>query len=140
MDMRVLAAVAPFDRTAQRLGAARLDGLHQAIEAKEGVKIEGETQTFATITIQNYFRMYEKLAGMTGTAETEAPEFYKIYKLKVAVIPTNEAVRRVRGGIAEAFARLTDMPLQPGAWTERELNLAAALRDKYAGKAWTRRT
>ncbi|MCX5895069.1 MAG: preprotein translocase subunit SecA, partial [Proteobacteria bacterium] len=71
------------------------DGLHQAIEAKEGVRIEGETQTFATITIQNYFRMYEKLAGMTGTAETEAPEFFKIYKLKVAVIPTNEAVRRV---------------------------------------------
>ena len=71
------------------------DGLHQAIEAKEGVRIEGETQTFATITIQNYFRMFEKLAGMTGTAETEAPEFLKIYKLKVAVIPTNEAVRRV---------------------------------------------
>ncbi len=57
-----------------------------------------------------------------------------------AAQPFNEAVRRVRGGIAEAFARLTDMPLQPGAWTERELNLAAALRDKYAGKAWTRRT
>ena len=71
------------------------DGLHQAIEAKEGVQIEGETQTFATITIQNYFRMYEKLSGMTGTAETEAPEFFKIYKLKVVVIPTNEAVRRV---------------------------------------------
>ena len=72
------------------------DGLHQAIEAKEGVKIEGETQTFATITIQNYFRMYEKLAGMTGTAETEAPEFLKIYKLKVVVIPTNKPVRRDR--------------------------------------------
>ena len=71
------------------------DGLHQAIEAKEGVRIEGETQTFATITIQNYFRMYEKIAGMTGTAETEASEFFKIYKLKVVVIPTNEAVRRV---------------------------------------------
>ncbi len=71
------------------------DGLHQAIEAKEGVKIEGETQTFATITIQNYFRMYDKIAGMTGTAETESPEFFKIYKLKVVVIPTNEAVRRV---------------------------------------------
>ena len=71
------------------------DGLHQAIEAKEGVRIEGETQTFATITIQNYFRMYEKLSGMTGTAETEAPEFLKIYTLKVAVMPTNEAVRRV---------------------------------------------
>ncbi len=66
------------------------DGLHQAIEAKEGVKIEAETQTLATITLQNYFRMYEKLAGMTGTAETEAPEFWEIYKLDVAVIPTNQ--------------------------------------------------
>lgn len=71
------------------------DGLHQAIEAKEAVKIEGETQTFAAITIQNYFRMYQKLAGMTGTAETEAPEFLKIYKLKVLVIPTNKPVRRI---------------------------------------------
>jgi len=71
------------------------DGLHQALEAKEGVTIEGETQTLATITIQNYFRLYEKLAGMTGTAETEAPEFMKIYKLDVVVIPTNEPVRRV---------------------------------------------
>jgi preprotein translocase subunit SecA len=71
------------------------DGLHQALEAKEGVKIEGETQTLATITLQNYFRMYQKLAGMTGTAETEAEELHKIYKLDVQVIPTNEAVRRV---------------------------------------------
>lgn len=71
------------------------DGLHQALEAKEGVRIEGETQTFAAITIQNYFRMYAKLAGMTGTAETEAPEFLKIYKLKVVVIPTNKPVRRI---------------------------------------------
>lgn len=71
------------------------DGLHQALEAKENVKIEGETQTLATITIQNYFRLYEKLAGMTGTAETEAPEFMKIYKLDVVVIPTNEPVRRI---------------------------------------------
>ena len=70
------------------------DGLHQAIEAKEDVRIEGETQTFAAITIQNYFRMYEKLSGMTGTAETEAPEFLKIYKLTVIVIPTNQPVRR----------------------------------------------
>ncbi|MBI5836610.1 MAG: preprotein translocase subunit SecA [Candidatus Eisenbacteria bacterium] len=66
------------------------DGLHSAIEAKEGVRIEGETQTFATITLQNYFRMYGKLAGMTGTAETEAPEFFDIYKLDCAVIPTNK--------------------------------------------------
>lgn len=71
------------------------DGLHQAVEAKEGVKIEGETQTLATITIQNYFRMYEKLAGMTGTAETEAGEFSQIYGLDVVVIPTNRPVRRV---------------------------------------------
>src|SRR4051812_46942723 len=70
------------------------DGLHQAIEAKEGVKIERENQTLATITFQNYFRMYKKLAGMTGTAETEAPEFYKIYKLDVTAIPTNRAMIR----------------------------------------------
>lgn len=70
------------------------DGLHQAIEAKENVKIEGETQTMATITIQNYFRLYKKLAGMTGTAETEASEFYEIYKLDVVVIPTNRPVCR----------------------------------------------
>ncbi len=71
------------------------DGLHQAIEAKEGVYIEGETQTLATITLQNFFRMYEKLAGMTGTAETEAREFWEIYKLDVSVIPTNKpAVRK----------------------------------------------
>jgi preprotein translocase subunit SecA len=71
------------------------DGLHQAIEAKEGVKVEGETQTLATITIQNYFRLYEKLAGMTGTAETEANEFWFTYKRDVIVIPTNQPVRRV---------------------------------------------
>jgi preprotein translocase subunit SecA len=73
------------------------DGLHQAVEAKEGVKIERETQTLATITIQNYFRMYDKLSGMTGTAETEADEFHEIYKLDVVVIPTNRPVRRVDG-------------------------------------------
>jgi preprotein translocase subunit SecA len=71
------------------------DGLHQAIEAKEGVKIERENQTLATITFQNYFRMYKKLAGMTGTAETEAPEFDKIYRLEVVVIPTNRTLLRV---------------------------------------------
>lgn len=71
------------------------DGLHQALEAKEGVEIERETQTYATITIQNYFRLYEKLAGMTGTAETEAGEFWQIYKLEVLVIPTNANVRRL---------------------------------------------
>jgi preprotein translocase subunit SecA len=70
------------------------DGLHQAVEAKEGVQIDRETQTLATITIQNYFRLYHKLAGMTGTAETEANEFHDIYKLDVAVIPTNRPVIR----------------------------------------------
>ncbi len=71
------------------------DGLHQAVEAKENVKVEGATQTFATITLQNYFRMYNKLAGMTGTAETEAGEFWNIYKLDVVVIPTNKPIARV---------------------------------------------
>ena len=71
------------------------DGLHQAIEAKEHVKVEAATQTFATITLQNYFRMYHKLAGMTGTAETEAGEFWDIYKLDVVVIPTNRPVIRI---------------------------------------------
>ncbi|MFM2135102.1 MAG: hypothetical protein RL021_502, partial [Bacteroidota bacterium] len=70
------------------------DGLHQAIEAKENVKVEASTQTYATITLQNYFRMYHKLAGMTGTAETEAQEFWTIYKLDVVVIPTNRAILR----------------------------------------------
>ena len=71
------------------------DGLHQAVEAKEGVKIERENQTLATITFQNYFRMYKKLAGMTGTADTEAPEFDKIYKLEVVAIPTNRTLIRI---------------------------------------------
>ena len=70
------------------------DGLHQAVEAKENVKVEAATQTFATVTLQNYFRMYHKLAGMTGTAETEAGEFWDIYKLDVVVIPTNRPVIR----------------------------------------------
>ena len=68
------------------------EGLHQAIEAKENVKVEAATQTFATITLQNYFRMYHKLAGMTGTAETEAGELWNIYKLDVVVIPTHRKV------------------------------------------------
>jgi preprotein translocase subunit SecA len=70
------------------------DGLHQAVEAKEGVKIERENQTLATVTFQNYFRMYKKLSGMTGTAETEAPEFDKIYKLEVVAVPTNKSLIR----------------------------------------------
>ncbi|MSR05583.1 MAG: preprotein translocase subunit SecA [Gemmatimonadetes bacterium] len=73
------------------------DGLHQAIEAKEGVVVREETQTLATITIQNYFRMYDKLSGMTGTAETEETEFFQIYGLEVMVIPTNRPVRRIDG-------------------------------------------
>ena len=72
------------------------DGLHQAVEAKEGVQIDRETQTLATITIQNYFRLYQKLAGMTGTAETEAAEFHDIYKLDVNVDPDEPAVSRAR--------------------------------------------
>lgn len=71
------------------------DGLHQAVEAKETVQVKGETQTLATITIQNYFRMYDKLAGMTGTAETEEQEFFTIYGLEVSVIPTNRPIKRV---------------------------------------------
>ena len=70
------------------------DGLHQAIEAKEGVKVQAATQTYATITLQNYFRMYDKLAGMTGTAETEAEEFHKIYDMDVVVVPTNRPIDR----------------------------------------------
>src|SRR5690606_15487905 len=71
------------------------EGLHQAIEAKEGVEIKAENQTLATITLQNYFRLYEKLAGMTGTAETEAAEFHQTYKLGVVPIPTNRPMIRV---------------------------------------------
>ena len=78
----------------QMAGRRWSDGLHQAVEAKEGVEIKGETQTLATITIQNYFRMYDKLAGMTGTAETEETEFHQIYKLDVFVIPTNRPIIR----------------------------------------------
>ena len=71
------------------------DGLHQAVEAKENAKVEAATQTYATITLQNYFRMYKKLSGMTGTAETEAGELWNIYKLDVVVIPTNKPIARV---------------------------------------------
>src|SRR5690606_23921909 len=70
------------------------DGLHQAIESKESVKVEAATQTYATVTLQNYFRMYHKLAGMTGTAETEASELWDIYKLEVMMIPTNKPIMR----------------------------------------------
>lgn len=84
------------ENTGRKMAGRRWsDGLHQAVEAKEGVTIEGETQTYATITIQNYFRLYEKLGGMTGTAETEAAEFHDIYKLEVLVVPTNRPIARV---------------------------------------------
>lgn len=84
------------ENTGRKMSGRRWsDGLHQAVEAKEGVTIEGETQTYATITIQNYFRLYEKLGGMTGTAETEAAEFLDIYKLEVLVVPTNRPIARL---------------------------------------------
>src|SRR5437588_13107526 len=80
------------------IGRQWSDGLHQAVEAKharDGVKIKEETQTLATITLQNYFKLYKKLAGMTGTAMTEANEFWKIYKLDVVAIPTNKPLHRI---------------------------------------------
>ncbi len=79
------------------------EGLHQALEAKENVKIERENQTLATVTFQNYFRMYKKLAGMTGTADTEAVEFKKIYNLDVLVIPTNRSL--IRNNYADVVYR-----------------------------------
>ncbi len=84
------------ENTGRKMSGRRWsDGLHQAVEAKENVTIEGETQTYATITIQNYFRLYEKIGGMTGTAETEAAEFHDIYKTDVMIIPTNRPIARV---------------------------------------------
>jgi preprotein translocase subunit SecA len=77
------------------------EGLHQAIEAKENVPIQQESKTWATISLQNYFRMYEKLAGMTGTAATEAEEFHKIYKLDVVIVPTNK--QNVRQDFGDAI-------------------------------------
>ena len=77
------------------IGRQWSDGLHQAVEAKERVKIKEENQTLATITLQNFFKLYKKLAGMTGTAMTEATEFYKVYKLDVIAIPTNQPLMRV---------------------------------------------
>ena len=75
------------------------DGLHQAVEAKEGVEIQAESQTLASTTFQNYFRLYDRLSGMTGTADTEAFEFRQIYGLDVVVIPTNVPVKRTEGTI-----------------------------------------
>ena len=89
-------AVKIVDESTGRMmeGRRYSDGLHQALEAKENVKVGDITQTYATVTLQNYFRMYHKLAGMTGTAETEAKEFWDIYKLDVVVIPTNRPIVR----------------------------------------------
>ena len=98
------------------------EGLHQAVEAKEGVRVKGETQTMATITIQNYFRMYEKLAGMTGTAETEETEFFEIYKLEVAVIPTNRDGHPRR----PARPRLQDAPREVQRHRRRDAPAARA--------------
>jgi preprotein translocase subunit SecA len=96
------------------------DGLHQAVEAKEGVKIESESQTFATITFQNYFRMYEKLSGMTGTADTEAAEFEKIYNLQVNVIPTNRPM--IREDLADLVYRTEREKFQAIVDEIKELN------------------
>jgi preprotein translocase subunit SecA len=96
------------------------DGLHQAVEAKEGVKIERENQTLATITFQNYFRMYKKLGGMTGTAETEAAEFYKTYKLEVTVIPTNRPM--IRKEYSDVVYRTEEEKFRNAAKFIKELN------------------
>jgi preprotein translocase subunit SecA len=121
------------------------DGLHQAIEAKEGVKIERENQTLATITFQNYFRMFKKLSGMTGTAETEAAEFDKIYKLEVAVIPTNKQMLRLENpdvvfrtekekyfAVADEIQKLTEsgQPVLVGTTSVEKSERLSALLDK----------
>lgn len=96
------------------------DGLHQALEAKESVKIENENQTLATITFQNYFRMYEKLAGMTGTADTEAAEFHKIYKLEVVIIPTN--LPMIREDFSDLIYKTEDEKFEAAISEIRELH------------------
>jgi preprotein translocase subunit SecA len=121
------------------------DGLHQAIEAKEGVKIERENQTLATITFQNYFRMFKKLSGMTGTAETEAAEFDKIYKLEVTVIPTNKQMLRLENpdvvfrtekekyfAVADEIQKLTEkgQPVLVGTTSVEKSERLSALLDK----------
>ena len=113
------------------------DGLHQAVEAKEGVKIERENQTLATITFQNYFRMYKKLSGMTGTAETEAPEFHKIYKLEVVAIPDEQAADPPRSsgrGLphGEGKIRSGGQRNHSGRWHE-ERRRPAIFRERAAG-------
>ncbi len=127
------------------------DGLHQSVEAKENVKIERENQTLATITFQNYFRMYKKLAGMTGTAETEAPEFDKIYRLEVMVIPTNKPMLRLENpdvvyrtekekyfAAADEIQRLhaTDQPVLVGTTSIEKSERLSELLKKKGVKHW----
>jgi preprotein translocase subunit SecA len=122
------------------------DGLHQAVEAKEGVAIRKEDQTLATITFQNYFRMYKKLSGMTGTAETEAAEFDKIYKLEIVVIPTNRPMLRIENpdvvyrtakekyfAVAEEIARLHGLK-QPALVGTTSIEKSELLSDNFAEK------
>ena len=128
------------------------DGLHQAVEAKEGVNIRREDQTLATITFQNYFRLYKKLAGMTGTAETEAAEFGKIYKLDIVVIPTNKPMRRLENpdvvfrtakekyfAAAEEIARLHEVK-QPVLVGTTSIEKSELLSQILRAKACTRRS
>ena len=108
------------------------DGLHQAIEAKESVRVEGETQTLATITLQNFFRMYEKLAGMTGTAETEAREFWEIYKLDVAVDPHEPAGVSARTRTTSSIA--------PSARSTRPWSTRSPTATSAASRCWWARS
>ena len=107
------------------------EGLHQAVEAKEGVKIQNESRTLATITFQNYFRMYDKLAGMTGTAETEAEEFHKIYDLEVVAVPTNQPM------IRDDFADLV-FASQKGKWAPSSTRSSRST--SAAGRSWSARS
>jgi preprotein translocase subunit SecA len=126
------------------------DGLHQSIEAKEGVNIRKEDQTLATITFQNYFRLYKKLSGMTGTAETEAAEFEKIYKLEIVVIPTNKPMLRLENpdvvyrtekekykAVADDIASCTRRSSRCW-WARRRLRRASGCRDSCSARACAR--
>ena len=114
------------------------EGLHQAIEAKEGVKIKEENQTLATITLQNYFRLYEKIAGMTGTAATEADEFREIYKMEVVVIPTNEPM--VRDDRNDLIYKTEKAKFQAVVEHHRRLLQARASRSWWAPSRWRSRS
>ncbi len=125
------------------------DGLHQAVEAKEGVTIRKEDQTLATITFQNYFRMYKKLSGMTGTAETEAAEFDKIYKLDIVVIPTNRPMLRIENAdvvyrtakekyfaVADEIGRLHEQRQTGPGRHDQHREVRAALGDRSSARAY----